>query len=149
VGGSGLPAINRTQTSFFAEYSFYTMKVWKLGRNQIYCFYAYELRVVCKARNYVVSYIAYPVQTTFQHRQNSSYPMVVPMEGHVRQNAASLALLLGGTHTLMAVRSNWLRNTDVRNIRPSPKGRSLVTCTSAGQQLCVCSRDFKLLYNRL
>jgi len=68
---------------------------------------------VCKTRNYVVPYAAYPIQTTFQCRQNSSSPMVVPMDGHVRQNAASLALLLGGTHTLMAVRSNWLWNTDV------------------------------------
>jgi len=71
------------------------------------------------------------------------------MDGHVRQNAASLALLLGGTHTLMAVRSNWLRNTDVGYRRLSPKRRSLATFTSAGQQLCVYSRDFKLLYNRL
>ena len=39
--------------------------------------------------------------------------MVVPMNEHVRKNAASLALLLGGTHALMAVRSNWLRNIDV------------------------------------
>ena len=98
---------------------------------------------------YVVSYIAYPVQTTFQCRQNSSSHMVVPMDGHVRQNAASLALLLGGTHTLMAVRWNWLCNNDVRNSRPSPKRRSLVTFTSACQQLCVCSKDFKLRYNRL